>query len=41
MKVDMEKVVKLVIQVIFLLGTIYGLSMFTQAAETINLYIPL
>jgi hypothetical protein len=37
----MKKIIKLIIETVFLLGVIYGLSMFTQAAETMNLYIPL
>jgi hypothetical protein len=40
MKADMKKVIKLLIEAIFLLGAIYGLRLFTQAAQTINLNIP-
>lgn len=37
---DMKKIVKLVIEIIFLLGTLYALNLFVQSAEAINLYIP-
>jgi hypothetical protein len=40
MKTDLKKIIKLTIQIIFLLGTIYGLSIFVRVAETINLSIP-
>lgn len=32
----MKKVIKLIIETIFLLGTIYALGIFTQAVEAIN-----
>jgi hypothetical protein len=37
----MKKLIKLIVEIIFLLGTIYSLSLFAQAIETINFVMPL
>lgn len=36
----MKKVVRLIIETIFLLGALYALGVFTHVVETINLSIP-